>query len=431
MAKADSQRTLQNEITFSGKGLMLGGAVTLTVKPAPADYGIGFRRVDIADAPEIKVCPENWADILPRCTSLRSGETTVSSVEHILSALGGLGVDNAVVELNAPEPPALDGSALPYAEEIQRVGVITQENTERRAIKISEPFAFSDENRQLVLLPADALQVTFVYAHPQTTPQIVTLQITPEDYLREIAPARSFCFENEIAALQSLGIGKGASYENVVVIDEEGAPSTPLRFPEEFVRHKILDLIGDLYLAGRLPPSLWKTHVIAMRTGHTFHAKFVQTLAEKGFLKTVQPPVDVKEIYRILPHRHPMCLLDRVLEYENGKYAIGIKNVTYNERVFEGHFPTQPVMPGVLQVEALAQLAAWLVLQEIGKEGQLGYFRTINKATFRRAVVPGDQLRLEIEVIQRRSTLARIKGQAYVGDALATEAELSIALAPN
>ena len=410
---------------------MLGGAVTLTVKPAPADYGIGFRRIDIADAPEIKVCPENWADILPRCTSLRSGETTVSSVEHILSALGGLGVDNALVELNAPEPPALDGSALPYAEEIQRVGVITQENTERRAIEISEPFAFSDENRQLVLLPADALQVTFVYAHPQTTPQIVTLQITPEDYLREIAPARSFCFENEIAALQSLGIGKGASYENVVVIDEEGAPSTPLRFPEEFVRHKILDLIGDLYLAGRLPPSLWKTHVIAMRTGHTFHAKFVQTLAEKGFLKTVQPPVDVKEIYRILPHRHPMCLLDRVLEYENGKYAIGIKNVTYNERVFEGHFPTQPVMPGVLQVEALAQLAAWLVLQEIGKEGQLGYFRTINKATFRRAVVPGDQLRLEIEVVQRRSTLARIKGQAYVGDALATEAELSIALAPN
>lgn len=431
MAKADSQRTLQNEITFSGKGLMLGGSVTLTVKPAPADYGIGFRRIDIADAPEIKVCPENWADILPRCTSLRSGETTVSSVEHILSALGGLGVDNAVVELNAPEPPALDGSALPYAEEIQRVGVITQENTERRAIEISEPFAFSDENRQLVLLPADALQVTFVYAHPQTTPQIVTLQITPEDYLREIAPARSFCFENEIAALQSLGIGKGASYENVVVIDEEGAPSTPLRFPEEFVRHKILDLIGDLYLAGRLPPSLWKTHVIAMRTGHTFHAKFVQTLAEKGFLKTVQPPVDVKEIYRILPHRHPMCLLDRVLEYENGKYAIGIKNVTYNERVFEGHFPTQPVLPGVLQVEALAQLAAWLVLQEIGKEGQLGYFRTINKATFRRAVVPGDQLRLEIEVVQRRSTLARIKGQAYVGDALATEAELSIALAPN
>lgn len=431
MPKADSQQTLQNEITFSGEGLMLGAPVTLSVGPAPADHGIVFRRMDIAGAPEIKVCPENWADILPRCTSLRSGETTVSSVEHILSALGCLGVDNAVVELDAVEPPALDGSALPYAEEIQRVGVVAQENTERRAIELSDTFAFSEGERQLVLLPADALQVTFVYAHPQTVPQIVTLQITPEAYLRDIAPARSFCFESEIAALQSLGIGKGASYENVVVIGTDGAPSTPLRFPDEFVRHKILDLIGDLCLAGCLPHIFKKTHVIAMRTGHTFHAKFVQTLAEKGLLKTARQPVDVKEIYRILPHRHPMCLVDRVLEYENGKYAIGIKNVTYNERVFEGHFPAQPVMPGVLQVEALAQLAAWLVLQEIGKEGQLGYFRTISKATFRRAVVPGDQLRLEIEVVQRRSTLARIKGQAYVDDALATEAELSIALAPN
>ena len=410
---------------------MLGAPVTLSVSPAPADHGIVFRRVDIAGAPEIKVCPENWVDILPRCTSLRSGETTVSSVEHILSALGCLGVDNAVVELDAVEPPALDGSALPYAEEIQRVGVVSQENAERRAIELSDAFAFSEGERQLVLHPADALQVTFVYAHPQTAPQIVTLQITPEAYLRDIAPARSFCFESEIAALQSLGIGKGASYENVVVIGTDGAPSTPLRFPDEFVRHKILDLVGDLCLAGCLPHIFKKTHVIAMRTGHTFHAKFVQTLAEKGLLKTAQQPVDVKEIYRILPHRHPMCLVDRVLEYENGKYAIGIKNVTYNERVFEGHFPAQPVMPGVLQVEALAQLAAWLVLQEIGKEGQLGYFRTISKATFRRAVVPGDQLRLEIEVVQRRSTLARIKGQAYVDDALATEAELSIALAPN
>lgn len=410
---------------------MLGAPVTLNVSPAPADYGIVFRRVDIAGAPEIKVCPENWADILPRCTSLRSGETTVSSVEHILSALGCLGVDNAVVELDAVEPPALDGSALPYAEEIQRVGVVSQENAERRAIELSDAFALSEGERQLVLHPADALQVTFVYAHPQTAPQIVTLQITPEAYLRDIAPARSFCFESEIAALQSLGIGKGASYENVVVIGTDGAPSTPLRFPDEFVRHKILDLVGDLCLAGCLPHIFKKRHVIAMRTGHTFHAKFVQTLAEKGLLKTTRQPVDVKEIYRILPHRHPMCLVDRVLEYENGKYAIGIKNVTYNERVFEGHFPSQPVMPGVLQVEALAQLAAWLVLQEIGKEGQLGYFRTISKATFRRAVVPGDQLRLEIEVVQRRSTLARIKGQAYVDDALATEAELSIALAPN
>ena len=277
------------------------------------------------------------------------------------------------------------------------------------------------------MLPADALEVTFAYAHPQTDSQVLTFKITPESYTRDIAPARSFCFEDEIEALQALGIGKGASYENVLVIDGKGEPSTPLRFEDEFVRHKILDLIGDLYLAGRLP----KAHVIAMRTGHTFHAEFVKALAAAGHLQQVpvQEPIEVMDIYEVLPHRHPMCMVDRVIEYESKKRAVGIKNVTYNEPIFEGHFPAQPVMPGVLQIEALAQLAAWLVLRDIGKEGELGYFRSISKATFRRAVVPGDQLRLEIEVVQLRSRLARIEGRVYVGDKLATEAELSIVLA--
>ena len=405
---------------------MLGKPVTLTLKPASADFGIVFRRVDMAGAPEVKVCPENWADILPRCTSLRSGDTTVSSVEHILSALGGLGVDNVVVELDAPEPPGLDGSAGPYVESIQVVGLVPQD-AQRNFIEVTEPFALSAGDRQLILLPADALEVTFAYAHPQTDSQVLTFKITPESYTRDIAPARSFCFEDEIEALQALGIGKGASYENVLVIDGKGEPSTPLRFEDEFVRHKILDLIGDLYLAGRLP----KAHVIAMRTGHTFHAEFVKALAAAGHLQQVpvQEPIEVMDIYEVLPHRHPMCMVDRVIEYESKKRAVGIKNVTYNEPIFEGHFPAQPVMPGVLQIEALAQLAAWLVLRDIGKEGELGYFRSISKATFRRAVVPGDQLRLEIEVVQLRSRLARIEGRVYVGDKLATEAELSIVLA--
>ena len=405
---------------------MLGKPVTLTLKPAPADSGIVFRRVDMADTPEVQVCQENWADILPRCTSLRSGDTTVSSVEHILSALGGLGVDNATVELDAPEPPGLDGSAMPYVENIQKVGLVSQD-TPRNFIEVAEPFSLSSGDRQLVLLPADALEVTFVYVHPQTSSQIATFKITPESYARDIAPARSFCFEHEIEALQALGIGKGASYENVLVINAAGEPSTPLRFDDEFVRHKTLDLIGDLYLAGCLP----KAHIIAMRTGHTFHAEFVKALAEAGHLQQppVQDPIEVTEIYEVLPHRHPMCMVDRVIEYESKKRAVGIKNVTYNEPIFEGHFPTRPVMPGVLQIEALAQLAAWLVLRDIGKEGELGYFRSISKATFRRAVIPGDQLRLEIEVAQLRSRLARIKGRVYVGDELATEAELSIVLA--
>ncbi len=433
MGNVESQQTLQSEVTISGKGLMLGEPVTLTIKPAPANSGIVFQRIDKPGTPEVKVCPENCAEVLPRCTSLQHGDTTISSIEHLLSALGGLKIDNARVELDAQEPPGLDGSALPYVAKIQEVGLAAQD-APRRFIEVSDPFAVCDGNKQLIFLPSDTFEVTFAYDHPNTIPQFVTWEMTEDTYIREIAPARSFCFEAEIEALQSLGIGKGASYENVVVIKPDGQTSSELRFKDEFVRHKTLDLIGDLYLAGYLP----KARVIAMRSGHTFHAEFVQTLAEKGFLDFVQAddgeknqPVEAKEIYRILPHRHPMCLLDRVIEFENGKRAVGIKNLTYNEPIFEGHFPAQPVMPGVLQVEALAQLGAWLLLQEIGEEEQLGYFRSISKATFRKTVIPGDQLRLEVEIVQRRSTLARITGEVYVGDALAAEAELSIALAPT
>ncbi len=433
MGNVESQQTLQSEVTISGKGLMLGEPVELKIKPAPPDSGIVFQRIDQSGSSEVKVCPENWTEVLPRCTSLQHGGTTISSVEHLLSALAGLRIDNAKVELNAQEPPGLDGSALPYVTKIQEVG-LKQLDVPRHFIEVSEPFAVGDGNKQLIFLPSDTFEVTFAYDHPNTTPQFMTWEMTEDTYINEIAPARSFCFETEIEALQSLGIGKGASYENVVVIKADGETSSELRFNDEFVRHKTLDLIGDLYLAGHLP----KAQVIAMRTGHTFHAQFVQALAEKGILDFADAkegkknePVEAKDIYRILPHRHPMCLIDRVIEFENGKRAIGIKNLTYNEPVFEGHFPAQPVMPGVLQVEALAQLGAWLLLQEIGKEDQLGYFRSISKATFRKTVIPGDQLRLEIEIVQRRSNLARIVGKAYVDDALATEAELSIALAPT
>ncbi len=431
MGNDEFQRTLKSDIKIIGIGLMLGEAVEMAIKPAPADTGIIFERVDEPGSPEVKVCPDNCAEILPRCTSLQFGGTTISSIEHLLSALAGLRIDNARIEINAQEPPSLDGSALPYVTEIQKVGFSEQE-VPRRYVQVAEPFAVSDDNKHLVFLPSDTFEVTFAYDHPQTSPQFATWDISEETYMSEIAPARSFCFESEIELLQSLGIGKGASYENVLVVKDDGETSSELRFKDEFVRHKTLDLIGDLYLSGYLP----KARVISMRSGHTFHVQFVRALAEKGFLDfrevedvETKVPIEAKDIYRVLPHRHPMCLIDRVIDYQNGERAVGIKNLTYNEPIFEGHFPVQPVMPGVLQVEALAQLGAWLLLQEIGEDEQLGYFRSISKATFRRTVIPGDQLRLEIEIIQRRRNLARIKGEAYIDDALATEAELSIALA--
>lgn len=417
----ERQQTIQNEAAISGRGLMLGEAVELTFKSAPEDYGVVFHRIDLPGNPSIKVCPDYYEDAVPRCTSLRSGDATISSVEHLLSALAGMRIDNVSIDINAPEPPALDGSALPYVHLIKKAGII-QQNAPRSSIELSEPFAVYDNDKQLILLPSDLIQVSFVYDHPQIPSQVATYTIQPEIYEKEIAPARSFCFADEVEALKNQGIGKGATHENVIVVDEGGRTSDALRFEDEFVRHKILDLIGDLYLSGQLP----KSQIIAIRSGHALHAELIQKLAEK-----TAKPVESMEIYRILPHRYPMCMLDRVIQFELGKRAVGIKNLTINEQFFQGHFPELPVMPGVLQMEALAQLGAWLLLQEQSVEGQLGYFASIKEAKFRRPVIPGDQLRLEVEILRRRRTWARIGGKAYVDEMLAAEGELAIALNQN
>lgn len=401
---------------------MLGEPVNLTFKPAPADHGIAFHRIDLPDHPIVQVCPKNYEEIIPRCTSLRAGEAAVNSVEHLLSALGGMGVDNLQVDIDAPECPALDGSALPYVQVLQQAGIVEQD-TPRAPIELKDPFAAYDEDKQLILLPADSFQISFVYDHPKLPAQVANLTIDSETYVDEIAPARSFCFADEIELLRGQGIGKGASYDNVLVIEDDGSTSSELRFANEFVRHKMLDLIGDLYLVGRLP----QAQVIALKSGHTLHAQLILSMAEKGLIQQ-QEPVEIMDILDVLPHRYPMCMLDRIIEVEQGKRAVGIKNLSFNEPFFQGHFPEQPVMPGVLQMEALAQLGAWLLLKELGAEGQVGYFVSIKEAKFRRPVVPGDQLRLEIEILRRRRTWARLGGKAFVGDQLAAEGELSIAL---
>ena len=403
---------------------MLGEPVELTFKSAPENFGVVFHRIDLPGRPAIKVCPENYDLAIPRCTSLRSGDATISSVEHLLSALAGMRIDNVSIDINAPEPPALDGSALPYVRLIKQAGTI-QQDAPRSLIELSEPFAVYDKDKQLIVLPSDFMQISFVYDHPQIPSQVATFTIQPEIYENEIAPARSFCFADEVEALKQQGIGKGATHENVIVVDEGQRTSDALRFDDEFVRHKILDLIGDLYLGGQLP----KSHVVAIRSGHTLHAELIQKLAAENVIGQELPkPVESMEIYRILPHRYPMCMVDRVVKIEPGKRAVGIKNLTFNEQFFQGHFPEQPVMPGVLQMEALAQLGAWLLLQEQAVEGQLGYFASIKEAKFRRPVIPGDQLRLEVEILRRRRTWARIGGKAYVDEELAAEGELAIAL---
>ena len=423
------QRTLTKEISISGKGLMLGQPVTATIKPAPENYGIVFLRIDLDGTPALKACPENYQADLPRCTSIGDGHTKINSVEHLLSALGGIGIDNAQIDVDGPELPSLDGSSLPYVERIMDVG-IAEQNSDKKFINLQSPISVDDGERQLVLLPSSHFQITFVYDHPQLPTQMATFTITPEVYISEIAPSRSFCLASEVDILKELGIGHGASYENVVVVEDDGSASSELRFSDEFVRHKILDLIGDFYLAGQLP----KAHVIAIKSGHKLHAELVMSLAEARLIdnnSVFHQPVEAKDIYRILPHRFPMCMVDRVIEYEDGKRAVGIKNLSFNEQFFQGHFPQEPVMPGVLQVEGLAQLAAWLILQEIDQENQIGYFASINEAKFRKPVVPGDQLRLEVEVIRKRRSFVRVSGKTFVGAEVASEGDISIMLGSN
>ena len=401
---------------------MLGEPVTLTFKPAAVDHGIAFHRIDLPDEPIVQVCPDNYQSIIPRCTSLRAGEAAVNSVEHLLSALAGMGIDNLQVDIDASECPALDGSALPYVQILQQAEIV-QQDAPRAPIELTDPFAAYDEDKQLILLPAGSLEISCVYDHPKLPAQVATLAIDPETYVNEIAPARTFCFADEIELLRGQGIGKGASYDNVLVIEDDGNTSSELRFKNEFVRHKMLDLIGDLYLVGKLP----QAQVVALRSGHTLHAQLILSMAERGMIQQ-QEPIEIMDILEVLPHRYPMCMLDRIIEVKPGERAVGIKNLSFNEPFFQGHFPEQPVMPGVLQMEALAQLGAWLLLKELGAEGQVGYFVSIKEAKFRRPVVPGDQLRLEIEILRRRRTWARLGGKAYVGDQLAAEGELSIAL---
>ena len=424
----EKQRTLTKEISISGKGLMLGQPVTITIKPAPEDYGIVFQRMDLEGVPTLKACPENYQADLPRCTSIGDGHTKINSVEHLLSALGGMGIDNAQIDVEGPELPSLDGSSLPYVERIIDVG-ITEQNSDKKFINLKSPIAVDDGERRLVLLPSSHLQITLVYDHPQLPTQMATFTITPEVYISEIAPSRSFCLASEVEMLKELGIGRGASYENVVVVEDDGSVSSELRFSNEFVRHKILDLIGDFYLAGQLP----KANVIAIKSGHELPAELVMSLAKAKLIdnNTVHELVEAKDIYRILPHRFPMCMVDRVIEYEDGKRAVGIKNLSFNEQFFQGHFPQEPVMPGVLQIEGLAQLAAWLVLQETDQENQIGYFASINEAKFRKPVIPGDQLRLEVEVIRKRRSFVRVSGKTFVGDELTSEGDISIMIGSN
>jgi UDP-3-O-[3-hydroxymyristoyl] N-acetylglucosamine deacetylase/3-hydroxyacyl-[acyl-carrier-protein] dehydratase len=431
----DYQTTLAREVSYDGVGLHTGEKCRVTFRPAPAGSGVRFVRTDLPGQPEVAVDPDNavYDARHGRRTILRSGQAEVHTVEHLLAALFGMGLDNLRIELDAKEPAeAGDGSARPYVELLREAG-IQKQDLERKYVNVPHPVRYQNGDAELVALPHNGLRVSFTihYDNPVIGTQHAVFDVVPQVVADEIAPARTFVLQRDVDRLLKAGMIKGGSIENAIVVDEKKVTNKEgLRFPDEFVRHKVLDLLGDLTLLGRP----LRGHIMAWRSGHESHVSFVKelALAERQAVGFDLPPVpdgadnfwDINAITQIMPHRYPMLLVDRILELTDNR-VVGVKNVTMNEPCFIGHFPGHPIMPAVLIIEAMAQTGGVLLLNKVERpKEKLVYFMGIDRAKFRRPVLPGDQLRFELEMLKLKGRICKMSGKAFVDDQLVAEAEL-------
>jgi len=429
-----NQRTVQATVELRGAGLHTGSATTLRIGPAPADAGVVFVRTDLPGRPRIPADADRVVD-RGRRTALAEGTAEVHTVEHLLSACHGLGVDDLVVEMDGLEVPGLDGSALPFLEALRRAGPVEIPDAPRRELLLQDAVGVTEPGTDAVLtaLPRErGLLVSYTLDYGPTAPfrpQHAAAEVTADAYAREVAPARTFVLESEAKALQSMGLGKGATHENTLVVGPDGPVQNRLRFPDEYARHKVLDLVGDLFLLG----ADIRAHVAAVRTGHAGNALLVKRLAalvrrDQDLEEGRSRRLDIGEITRILPHRYPFLLVDRVLEIDGFRRAVGVKNVTINEQFFQGHWPGQPVMPGVLIVEAMAQLSGVLLMRKLENTGRLAVLLSIDRVKLRRTVVPGDQLLLEVETLKLKARTGRVRGRATVEGETAAEARINFML---
>ena len=429
---ARNQRTIKNPFEVRGVGLHEGHDVRVVVRPAAADTGALFFRSDLTDADPIPAVLASVAEA-DRRTLLRRGQAEVHTVEHLLAALAGLGIDNVEIELDGPELPALDGSALPWFEQLDGAGAVDQK-VPRKVFTIDQPLFVEQDGAMMNAIPSDngglRLSYTLDYRQQGLPPQFVEVELPGSDLAKDLAPARTFVFKAEVDALRAADLGAGADEENTVVLDGDQPVHGELRFPDEPARHKLLDMLGDLYLLGA---DIHGT-IAATRSGHRTHHALVRRLAaamehEENHGRLVRDTgMDIREIAALLPHRYPFLLVDRVLELEGYRRAVGIKNVSVNEPFFGGHFPGQPIMPGVLILEALAQLAGTLLLRRMEYTGKLPVLWAIDKVKLRRSVVPGDQLRLEVEAVKVRDTMGRVNCVAKVNEHVAAEAQMVFTL---
>lgn len=415
----------------------------MTILPAPANSGVRFRRVDLADKPEIEARVENVTETT-RSTTLAKGNVKVHTVEHVLAALAGYGIDNAVVELDANEPPIADGSSREFCKIIQAAGILPQPE-KREFFTPTEPIELHAGETTMTLFPDEKFKITCTSSDKKGLfTQFYSTEITPQSWEKDLAHARTFCFFEEIEFLFKNGLIKGGSLENAVIIRDDAVLTTePLRYREEFVRHKMLDIMGDLSLLGK--PI--RGHVIAVRPGHAGNVELVRKIVEQinrpiraaqafvppptnGAPETPAPAVGamgVEELMKFLPHRPPFLMVDKIVKMD-GNTIVGVKNVTMNEPHFAGHFPGHPIMPGVLQLEAMAQVAGVLLLKRVELTNQIAYFMSAEEVKWRKPVVPGDTLVIEVELTKIRGKIGKAKGVCKVSGEVVSEAAVTFML---
>jgi UDP-3-O-[3-hydroxymyristoyl] N-acetylglucosamine deacetylase/3-hydroxyacyl-[acyl-carrier-protein] dehydratase len=440
------QQTINRPVSLSGVGLHSGNRVSMTFLPAPPNSGIRFRRVDLEGHPEIEARVENVVET-NRSTTLAKGNVRIHTVEHVLATFAGYGIDNAVVELDANEPPIADGSAREYCRLIQESGVVPQEER-REPYRLTAPIELEMGETLMTLFPDEGFKISCTSADRKGRfTQFYQVELSPKTWEKELAHARTFCFFEEIEYLIKNGLIKGGGLENAVVIRDDAVLTTePLRYAEEFVRHKILDIVGDLSLLGRP----LQAHLVAVKPSHAANCELVRrvaaqirkpVVAAQTFAPPPPPPparsgsleeaaaaqegaVDIYGLMGLLPHRYPFIMVDRVLKLE-GNRIVAVKNVTINEPYFQGHFPGHPIMPGVLQLEAMAQVAGIVMLRRAESGGQIAYFMAAEDVKWRKPVVPGDVLVIEVELTKMRGKIGRAKGVCKVQGEVVSEAEVT------